>query len=218
MQRQVFFSERLTGGLVHLKRSIGNTCAGYMGACHEETRPSSHCNASCFWSWDAFMGIYKPLKRGSSGTNLLTDESAAYFVPQFTGLPRLVLVYSGLVRTLFRVFLYFWEIHTVCVRLCFRIGAFHQPLSVYRNILLYFYWFIFGLSIHAHSFMRIPLQVWVQVWLIAHFIWLYYKNCLCSEVLYGGFNLDLGQFKCAYYTNSWTCFFLFFLTLLQIFS
>lgn len=32
---------------------------------------------------DPFMGIYKPLRRGCSGTNLWRVKSAAYFVPYF---------------------------------------------------------------------------------------------------------------------------------------
>lgn len=73
-------------------------------------RDGSPKNASASGSCDAFMGIYKPLKRGSSGTNLWKDKSAAYFVPYFTGLPHsshLVLVYFDCLNT-FPQFRYFF--------------------------------------------------------------------------------------------------------------
>lgn len=48
---------------------------------------------------DAFMGIYKPLRRGCSGTNLWRVKSAAYFVPYFEQLSH------SLVRFLFTLIL-----------------------------------------------------------------------------------------------------------------
>lgn len=51
-------------------------------------------------SSDAFMGIYKPLRKGCSGTNLWRDKSAAYFVPYFTQLSH------SLIWFLFTVILY----------------------------------------------------------------------------------------------------------------
>lgn len=66
-----------------------------------KTRHDSASDARCFWGCDAFVAIYKPLRRGCSGTNLWREKFGLVSVLFFCFLVTLILWELVTIQTFF---------------------------------------------------------------------------------------------------------------------